>query len=200
MALWIVRHARPLIAAGICYGVLDVQSDSVATDQAARELADTLPTGAVLRVSPLTRCQQLARALCALRADLQARTDRRLREMDFGCWEGVAWDAIPRAALQAWTDDFGNHRFGGAESSNEVLARVGRAWDEDHGDSDTVWITHAGVARAARLVADGVRVLTRADQWPLEAPGYGKWLQIAAIKQEIPPGGGCSPSSSTEKI
>jgi hypothetical protein len=45
-----------------------------------------------------------------------------------------------------------------------------------------------------------VRVLTRADQWPLEAPGYGQWLQFGAIKQEIPPGGGCSPSPSTEKI
>ena len=173
MALWIVRHARPLIAAGICYGVLDVQADAAATDQAARELADTLPAGVALRVSPLTRCQQLARALCALRADLQARTDPRLREMDFGCWEGVAWDAIPQAALQAWTDDFGKHRFGGAESSNEVLLRVARVWDEDHGALDTVWITHAGVARAARLLADGVRVLKRADQWPLEAPGYG---------------------------
>jgi len=200
MALWIVRHARPLIAAGICYGVLDVQADASETDQAARELADTLPKAVLLRVSPLTRCQQLARALCALRPDLQARTDPRLREMDFGSWEGVAWDAIPQAALQAWTDAFGNHRFGGAESSNEVLMRVGRVWDEDHGEHDTVWITHAGVARAARLLADGVRTLTRADQWPLEAPGYGKWLQIAAIKQKIPPAGGCSPSSSTEKI
>ena len=200
MALWIVRHARPLIAAGVCYGVLDVQADAAATDQAARELADTLPKEVLLRVSPLTRCQQLARALCALRADLRAHTDPRLREMDFGCWEGVAWDAIPQAALQAWTDDFGKHRFGGAESSNEVLARVGRAWDEDHGAPDTVWITHAGVARAARLLADGVHVLTRADQWPLQAPGYGQWLQIGAIKQEIPPGGGCSPSPPTAKI
>ena len=200
MALWIVRHARPLIAAGICYGVLDVQADAAATDLAASELADTLPTGVALRVSPLTRCQQLALALCALRPDLQARTDPRLREMDFGSWEGVAWNAIPQAALQAWTDDFGKHRFGGSESSNEVLMRVARVWDEDHGNPDTVWITHAGVARAARLLADGVRTLTRADQWPLEAPGYGKWLQIGAIKQEIPPGGGCSLSPSTEKI
>ena len=193
MALWIVRHARPLIAAGICYGVMDVQADAAETEQAARALAAALPTGAVLRVSPLARCQQLARALCALRADLQARTDPRLREMDFGCWEGVAWDAIPQAALQAWTDDFGKHRFGGAESSNEVLARVARVWDEDQGEHDTVWITHAGVARAARLLADGVRVLARADQWPLEAPGYGQWLQLLqlpAIKQEIPPAGG----------
>jgi len=53
-----------------------------------------------------------------------------------------------------------------------------------------VWITHAGVARAARLLADGVPVLTRAAQWPLEAPGYGQWLQLGAIKQEIPPAGG----------
>jgi len=190
MALWIVRHARPLIAAGICYGVMDVQADAAETEQAARALAAALPMGAVLRVSPLTRCQQLARALCASRADLQARTDPRLREMDFGCWEGVAWDAIPRAALQAWTDDFGKHRFGGVESSNEVLARVARVWDEDQGEHDTVWITHAGVARAAHLLADGVRVLARADQWPLEAPGYGQWLQLPAIKQEIPPAGG----------
>ena len=200
MALWIVRHARPLITAGICYGVLDVQADACETDQAARELADTLPAGVALRVSPLTRCQQLAHALCSLRPDLPARTDPRLREMDFGCWEGMAWDAIPQAALQAWTDDFGNHRFGGAESSNEVLARVGGAWDEDHDNPDTVWITHAGVARAARLLADGVRTLTRADQWPLEAPGYGKWLQMGVIKQEIPPAGGCSLSPCTEKI
>ena len=190
MALWIVRHARPLIAAGICYGVMDVQADAAETEQAARALAAALPMGAVLRVSLLTRCQQMARALCALRTDLQARTDPRLREMDFGCWEGVAWDAIPRAALQAWTDDFGKHRFGGAESSNEVLARVARVWDEDQGEHDTVWITHAGVARAAHLLADGVRVLRRADQWPLEAPGYGQWLQLPAIKQEIPPAGG----------
>jgi alpha-ribazole phosphatase len=200
MALWIVRHARPLIAAGICYGVLDVQADAAATELAARELADTLPAGLVLRVSPLMRCQQLARDLCLLRPDLQAHTDTRLREMDFGIWEGVAWNAMPQAALQAWTDDFGNHRFGGAESSNEVLMRVGHAWDEDHGDHATVWITHAGVARAARLLADGVRTLTRADEWPLEAPGYGQWLQFGAIKHEIPPPGGCSPYLSKTKI
>jgi alpha-ribazole phosphatase len=200
MALWIVRHARPLIAAGICYGVMDVQADAAETDQAARALAAALPTGAALRVSPLTRCQQLARALCAVRADLRAHTDPRLREMDFGVWEGVAWNAIPQQALQAWTDDFGNHRFGGAESSNEVLARVAQVWDEVQGHHDTIWITHAGVARAAHLLADGVRTLTRADQWPLHAPGYGKWVQFAAIKHEIPPRGGCSPSPPTEKM
>ncbi len=200
MALWIVRHARPLIAAGICYGVMDVQADEAATDHAARALAEVLPAGAVLRVSPLMRCQQLARSLCASRADLPVRTDPRLREMDFGTWEGVAWNAIPQVALQAWTDDFGNHRFGGAESANEVLVRVALVWDEDHGAHDTVWITHAGVARAANLLAGGVRALTRADQWPLDAPSYGQWRLFDAINQEFPPAGGCSSSSPKAKI
>ncbi len=175
MALWIVRHAQPLVDAGTCYGVLDVPADPHATARAADALAQVLPQGAALRVSPLQRCQQLAAVLQALRPDLHALTDPRLREMDFGVWEGVAWDAIPPAAVHAWAEDFGAHRFGGAESANEVLARVAGLWDQSR-TGDTVWITHAGVARALSLLAAGVRMVTRADQWPHAAPGYGAWL------------------------
>lgn len=175
MALWIVRHAQPLVEAGTCYGMLDVPAEPHATSQTADALAHALPPGAALRASPLQRCQQLAAALHALRPDLQVLTDPRLREMDFGVWEGVAWDAIPPAAVQAWTADFGAHRFGGAESANEVLARVASLWDQPR-PGHTVWITHAGVARALSLLACGVRTVTRADQWPLAAPGYGAWL------------------------
>ena len=175
MALWIVRHAKPLVEAGTCYGVLDVPADPQATSLAADALAQALPQRVALRVSPLQRCQQLAVALQALRPDLQALTDPRLREMDFGVWEGVAWDTIPPAAVQAWTDDFGAHRFGGVESANEVLDRVAGLWDQPR-TGDTVWITHAGVARALSLLAAGVRAVTRADQWPHAAPGYGAWV------------------------
>jgi alpha-ribazole phosphatase len=178
MAVWIVRHAQPLVEAGTCYGVLDVPADPQATSLAADALAQALPQGVALRVSPLQRCQQLAVALQALRPDMQALTDPRLREMDFGVWEGVAWDAIPPAAVKAWTDDFGAHRFGGAESANEVLDRVAGLWDQPR-RGDTVWITHAGVARALSLLAAGVRAVTRADQWPHAAPGYGTWLYIS---------------------
>ena len=180
MPLWIVRHARPLIATGVCYGVMDVPADAAATAQAAQALALALPPDAVLRVSPLQRCQQLARAVQTLRPDLYALSDPLLREMDFGCWEGVAWNAIPPAALQAWTDDFGTHCFGGAESANQVLERVARAWDARLQNPDTVWITHAGVARAAVLLARGIRHLARAEQWPLDAPAYGQWCVMPA--------------------
>ncbi len=153
MALWIVRHATPLIASGLCYGALDVAADAQHTLQAARALVQALPVQCKVWVSPLQRCMQLANALSDIRPELKPQTDTRLREMDFGTWEGVSWDAIPLPAMQAWTDDFGAHRFGGVESANEVLARVADLWDavRQQPDEDQVWITHAGVARAVQL-------------------------------------------------
>ncbi len=180
MALWIVRHATPLVASGVCYGALDVAADTQHTLQAARALAQALPVQCQVRVSPLQRCIQLADALSDMRPELKPQTDTRLREMDFGTWEGVAWDAIPLAAMQAWTDDFGAHRFGGAESANEVLARVADVWDAamQHPDKVQVWITHAGVARAVQLLSQGIRRVDSASDWPKDAPGYGEWWRL----------------------
>ena len=180
MKLWTVRHATPLIARGVCYGALDVAADAQHTLQAARALAPALPVYCKVWVSPLQRCIQLANALSDIRPELKPQTDTRLREMDFGTWEGVAWDAIPLAAMQAWTDDFGEHRFGGAESANEVLARVAGLWHaaRQQSDEDQVWITHAGVARAAHLLSQGMRSVDSASQWPKDAPGYGEWWRI----------------------
>jgi len=180
MPLWIVRHATPLIASGICYGALDVAADAQHSLQAAHALAQALPLQCKVSVSPLQRCMQLAELLSGLRPDLKPRTETRLREMDFGTWEGVAWDAIPPAAMQAWTDDFGEHRFGGVESANQVLARVAALWCEarQHPDEPQVWISHAGVARAVRLLSQGIGSVGSARQWPKEAPGYGAWWRI----------------------
>ena len=174
MTLWLVRHARPLVAPGICYGALDIPADTDATAQAAQALAAALPQGLPVYTSPLQRCEQLAQSLCGLRPDLVCKTDARLAEMDFGIWEGVGWAQIPRAALDAWTADFGAHRFGGVESANAVMQRVGAAWRALQAQ-DAVWITHAGVARAAMLISQGVSAVHAADQWPRQAPDWGQW-------------------------
>jgi alpha-ribazole phosphatase len=181
MKLWIVRHAKPLIEGGVCYGALDVAADAPHTLQAAYALAQALPLNCKVSVSPLQRCKQLAEALSELRPELKTQTDTRLREMDFGTWEAVAWDAIPLAAMQAWTDDFGAHRFGGVESANEVLARVADLWHaaRQQSDENQVWITHAGVARAAQLLSQGIQSVDSASQWPKDAPGYGQWRCVS---------------------
>jgi alpha-ribazole phosphatase len=43
---------------------------------------------------------------------------------------------------------------------------------------DQVWITHAGVARAADLISKGIREVSDASQWPKHAPAYGEWVTL----------------------
>ena len=179
MKLWLARHAQPLIAGGVCYGRMDVAADADATADFARRLAGQLPHGIRVATSPLQRCEQLVPVLLGLRPDLACKTDFRLQEMDFGQWEGRAWQAIDPAELQAWTDDFAGHSAGRhGESVSTFMARVGSAFDALAGQGDTLWITHAGVIRAAELLSQGLRQIERADQWPLDAPKYGQWRTL----------------------
>ena len=176
MRLWLIRHATPLVAAGTCYGQLDVAADAHATQNSAQALAAELPVGLTVHVSPLMRTRQLADALRALRPDLTFSVDQRLVEMDFGCWEGKAWSGIPVEAVDRWTDEFPTHRFGGKESVTDVLSRVRDALCSCAGLPACAWLTHAGVIRAvAYLLQFGPTAVPSAASWPVDAPAYGEW-------------------------
>ena len=179
MKLWLARHAKPLIDTGICYGRQDVAANIAATARCAQALAKLLPAGTRVIHSPLQRCAQLAHALRELRPDLACGSDPRLQEIDFGAWEGRAWQDIAPAELQSWTDGFAEYAVGGSgESTSQVMARVASAFDELRGEADTLWITHAGVIRAAELIARGMRQIARASDWPVTAPSYGQWCTL----------------------
>ena len=179
MSVWLVRHAQPLIEKGICYGQLDVPADVQATRDCARQLVKELPRNITVITSTLQRCELLAPELIGLRPDLMVKRDKKLQEMDFGQWEGRPWADIPEAELTAWTDNFANYRAGGTgESVTQFMARVAAAWDALDPAKDTLWITHAGVIRAATLIAQGIRHISRADQWPVDAPAYGQWCKL----------------------
>lgn len=175
--LWVVRHARPLLAPGLCYGSLDVVADEQATLSSAQALAAELPLGTRVLSSPLLRCTQLAVALVQQRPDLHWTADGRLVEMDFGAWEGRRWTDIPKSAIDQWTAQFGSWRFGGRESVDELMARVGAVWQETRqARLPTAWLCHAGVARAASLHARGVVSVTRSIDWPREGLEFGSWM------------------------
>ena len=179
MSLWLVRHAQPLVAPGTCYGQLDMAADTDATRHCAETLAKILPPAISVFASPLQRCEQLVHVLRGLRPNLACKTDARLQEMNFGRWEGLAWAAIPRTELDGWTAGFGGYVAGQTgESVMQFMARVAAAFDALARDTDTLWITHAGVIRAAGLIARGVRRIDRADQWPSAAPAYGQWCKL----------------------
>jgi len=180
LKLWLLRHARVALEPGLCYGASDVPADADLTRQAAESAATLLPAGLPLTVSGLLRAQQLARALATLRSDLPVvRIDPRLNEMDFGQWELQRWDVIPRNAFDAWMADFAHHRFGGAESTQQVIERVADALDAQRvaGVPEAVWVTHAGVIRAVQHIArHGRSPVRQASQWPREAPAPGEFL------------------------
>ena len=189
MTLWLVRHAQPLIAAGICYGATDVAADAQSTLLAAQAMAQVLPIGITLLSSPLQRCEHFSQSICRLRPDLTYKIEPRLMEMDFGVWEGQRWDDIAPSELQSWTDAFDTWRCGGAESVHELMARVAELWDAWMASGQSaVWVTHAGVIRAATLVAGGRRQIQRADQWPVEGPAFGthRVLEHTHTPQDFP--------------
>jgi len=178
--LWLARHAAPLAGEGLCYGATDLEADGEATMQAAQGLAAAVPGGVTVRSSPLRRCRQLAEALQALRPDLVHRVDARLREMDFGDWEGQRWDAIGRRQFDAWMADFSRHRCGGGESVADLMERVAPAFAQAHSSGhDVLWITHAGVVRAVRLLTRGVALPRAAADWPVEGLAFGAWDCLA---------------------
>lgn len=180
MKLWLVRHARPLVEPGVCYGATDLAADPQATLEAATGLAALLPSGLPVRCSPLQRCVQLARALHVLRPDLAWQADALLAEMNFGCWEGWRWADIGPDAFIPWTARFNDYRFGGCESVGELMARVARARaDAADREEEEVWITHAGVIRAAGLLADGMERVDRACDWPRKVMGFGACQALA---------------------
>ena len=170
MDLILLRHTRPEGAEGTCYGRTDLSLDDSFVTEAARIAAD-LPAVTRILSSPLSRCRLLAQAVAAAR-DLPVDLDERLIEMDFGAWENTPWDAIPRAQLDDWAQDFMGARPHGGET---VQARDDRAnaalSDAARGPVPALVVTHAGVIKAAKAA--------RGDKsgWQSEI-GFGGWVRM----------------------
>ena len=140
---------------GTCYGRLDAMPEPHVFADAAAALAPHLPRFPIAS-SPSLRCRRLAEALHAHalangHAPAPLRIDERLRELDFGDWEGLRWDDIQRASLDAWSADVAGFAPPGGESFDRLVERVREALDAL--DRPHVVITHAGVIRAAHRLA-----------------------------------------------
>lgn len=183
MDLVLIRHPAPAIDAGVCYGRTDVPLAGDAAESAhalaARLAALAVPLPACLSTSPLRRCADVAERLAVLLGSA-CDADARLREIDFGEWEGQRWDAIDRDALDAWAADLRHARAHGGESVAQFEARVDAWLEMCRGTSpasaaSVLAVTHAGVMRmiAARLLGESIETTLR---WPLEMAAV-VWLR-----------------------
>lgn len=149
MHLYLVRHPPPVGTEGLCYGRLDVAVTQQASAAAAEAVRAQIPGETLARVfcSPSSRCAELARRIASPREPTPAED---LMEMNFGRWQGLAWDAVPREEIDAWAKDVWRYRPGGGESAEMVAARWQRWLSEVRSiGGSVVAVTHAGVIRVA---------------------------------------------------
>jgi alpha-ribazole phosphatase len=152
MHIYLVRHPPPIGTAGLCYGRLDVAVTPQELEDAAEAVCAQIPgetlEDAHVYCSPSSRCVELARRIASPREPTPAED---LMEMNFGRWQGLAWDEVPREEIDAWAKDVWRYRPGGGESAEMVADRWQR-WlaqlPRNRGGS-VVAVTHAGVIRVA---------------------------------------------------
>lgn len=148
MEIWLIRHTTPKVNKGTCYGQLDVDLTDRYIDE-AEAIRKQLPTGLfdAVYTSPLSRCTRLAKLLFASQ---EATTDHRLMELNFGQWEGQAWESIDADQLKEWGDNFLTQAPPDGENFNQLLTRVNSFMDElllkQH--TKVAVVTHSGVIRA----------------------------------------------------
>ncbi|WP_108879477.1 histidine phosphatase family protein [Anderseniella sp. Alg231-50] len=175
MGLVLLRHTKPDIADGTCYGSTDLKPGANFAMEAEAVL-QALPWKAdQILSSPLVRCAQLADRISTSHSTQPSFHDG-LKEMDFGVWEGLRWDNVPIDELNQWANDLLHARPHGGESVHQMQQRA-LAVLEAHGawraDTATLVVTHAGVIRAV-LDHAGVR-----DAWVTQTPYGGGWMLSA---------------------
>lgn len=165
MQLFLIRHPRPLLAAGICYGQLDVEAAD--PQPLAERLRGLLPAGTPVVASPSRRTRGLAEAL-----QRRPRFDRRLLEIDFGEWEGRPWDQLDRLLLDAWAADVLHFVPPGGESAAMLQARVIDCFSDCVAElraTSVALVSHAGAIRAAL----GHWLQLPVDEWSQLALDFG---------------------------
>lgn len=139
--------------------------------QLERATADN-PGWELVVASPQDRCRTFAESL-ALSVGCTVHVDERLREYDFGDWDGRSFDDLWREqgeSLAAFLGDPDAVRPPGGESAADFRARVRAARDElleRHAGRRILLLGHGGVLR--QLVADVLQLDGSAHaalEWP----------------------------------
>ncbi len=153
MILHLIRHPKPVVPAGVCYGQLDLAAENPIA--ITSRLRAELPAGLPVWSSPLRRCAELAAALHP-----QPLLDQALAEMNFGEWEGRRWDDIPRQEIDAWAADVAGYVVPGGESALDLQQRA-LNFVSGLTVPEAVLVTHAGVIRVLMAHWQGLP----ADRW-----------------------------------
>ena len=168
MGLTFLRHTTPDVAKGMCYGMTDLSLAGSFAVEVSEILSGLTKIKRVVS-SPLQRCATLAKRV-AEHHEVEMDIVNGLREMDFGRWEMVPWDDIPREELDEWAANFLDARPHGGESVAQLRERVQSTLQAI--SDNTLVVTHSGVIRAAAALSD------HSEGWNFDIK-YGQWVQFS---------------------
>ena len=156
--MWLARHGLTTAPPGVAIGWSDhpLGEEGLGQARAAAALLAPEPVVAVYS-SDLRRCGATAEVIAEPHG-LPVRTDPRLRELDFGAWDGRAladlWAEEPAAAA-AWERDIMATPPSFGESLSQLWERVAAFWAEIE-PAASVIVAHRGSLAALRALATGV--------------------------------------------
>jgi alpha-ribazole phosphatase len=185
MQLFVVRHA-PAQVSGLCYGRIDVPVAPPAEEAARVAVAsldalDPLPARspassraapfASMVTSPSARTRTLAEAMARDLGLMPPRVDARLRELDFGRWEGRTWSDLERddgPAFAEWMTNWEHARVPGGEGVGDLVLRLEAfLTDLARTGEPCLLVTHAGPIRVLRALT---QARTLGDVWSEAVP------------------------------
>ncbi|MCZ4694504.1 alpha-ribazole phosphatase [Ancylomarina euxinus] len=174
MILHLIRHTKVNVEPGICYGQKDVELLETYPEElelVRNNIAD-LKFDAYYS-SPLTRAKTLATDLFG---DVVVFDDR-LMELNFGDWEGKAWDEIKDPFLDTWMEDFVNKKCSNGESfvmlHKRVLQFLGELKSLEH--NHIAIVTHGGVIRTLQAIHKNIELKEAFNEAPA---GFGELVQL----------------------
>lgn len=158
MDIILIRHTKVAAKEGICYGHTDIEL-APSFEKEKKSIQKKLAHNKfnVVYSSPLSRCKKLAQAIFP---GLEIIYDERLKELNFGNWEGLNWDEISSSEeAKAFFEDYINTACPGGESYQDMLKRVSEFYDEikeKHKDAQVAIVTHGGPIRAFLCVIEAI--------------------------------------------
>jgi alpha-ribazole phosphatase/probable phosphoglycerate mutase len=163
--LWLIRHGEPVPESrGRCYGSLDIGL----SEQGRRQLISVAQRlkcekFSTIYTSPRKRAIQSADILATHR-DCAVTIESRLREIDFGDFEGRSYDEIAQShpdIYKLWMEQPTEVHFPGGESFLQMQERVldaGQFLLDRHRGQTVAIVTHGGVNRLLLAEALGIPV------------------------------------------
>lgn len=155
MNIYAIRHTKPDIESGICYGQSDLQvANSFTLEQkVVSEKLEGIWFDWVY-CSPLQRCRILAESMFE---DEVIVFDDRLKELNFGDWELKSWEDIYSGKYgKVWFDNYQEMKTPNGESYPEMRKRIesflSKIKENDY--KNIAIFTHVGVIRIMKSIIE----------------------------------------------